>query len=199
MPLHQVLLVKKSYSERHHRNRRRVWKLDHMTKESDAGVMRGRHFVTEEHEEELEEFMQELEEDPTLRSQINLYKDADAMEDIAARKQKVQQMQQRPPAAAAAAAGIAECSDDDDEYDDDDDDDFPDVELNELLDELTLGGEGEGEEEEEEEAAPPQDVPAAPVSFAPAGAMQTPGINPHAPVEQFVLPGASDASPKFHF
>mmetsp|Transcript_38426 Transcript_38426/g.95583 ORF Transcript_38426/g.95583 Transcript_38426/m.95583 type:complete len:588 (+) Transcript_38426:183-1946(+) len=185
--LPEVLLVKKSYSDRHHRNRRRVWKLGHLTKESEPGVMRGRHLHTADHDLEMEEFMQELEEDPQLRSQINLYKDTEALERIAARNQK--------------GAHSSNIGDGMAVEEDEDDDDFPDVELNELLDELTIGG---AEEEEDEGAGDGTGGSAAatvaPVTFAPPDAMLKPGINPHASVEQFVLPGSTPgATPKFHF
>ena len=70
--LPEVILVKKSYSERRHRARRRVWKLRALEKDADAGVIRGRHLDTTSHEMEYEDFLQELEEDPSLRSQINM-------------------------------------------------------------------------------------------------------------------------------
>ena len=146
--------------------------------------------------------MQDLEEDPTLRSQINLYKDTEAMASQADRQarrvqqQAQEQMHRRQQVAGAAAAAAAAEEDDDD----DDDDDFPDVELNELLDELTLeaededdsdGGEGEGEGD-----VPSSQSSVPPVSFAPSDALQTPGINE--PVQPFQLP-EGNSNVKFHF
>ena len=51
-----------------------------MQKEEDPGVTRGRGVSTEAYEADYEEFMQDLEEDPSLRSQINLYKDEAALQ-----------------------------------------------------------------------------------------------------------------------
>ena len=78
--LPDVVLVKKSYSERRRRPKRRGGKLRGMQKEEDPGVTRGRGVSTEAYEADYEEFMQDLEEDPSLRSQINLYKDEAALQ-----------------------------------------------------------------------------------------------------------------------
>ena len=51
-----------------------------MQKEEDPGVIRGRGLNTEAYEADYEEFMQDLEEDPSLRSQINMYKDQAAIQ-----------------------------------------------------------------------------------------------------------------------
>ena len=250
--LPEVLLVKKSYSDRRHRERKkgRVWKLKQLDKEKDAGVVRGRKMDTTEHDTEYEEFMQELEEDPAMRSQINLYKDHDALEErqmrMAAKQAEaataraghaigsvsagsVFSSAPAPPAggcsshdaemataaaakvsgrscaaamAASSAAALASAPPHppaglDDDYDaeeegEDGDDDFPDVGLEELLDELTLGAVGEGGDEgEDDDAADDADggVPReiGPVIFAP----------PQPVVEQFKIPDGSDA--KFHF
>lgn len=44
--LPEVILVKKSYSDKRHRQRRRVWKLRGLEKEAEPGVQRGRQFET---------------------------------------------------------------------------------------------------------------------------------------------------------
>ncbi|KAL3911535.1 MAG: hypothetical protein SGPRY_008654 [Prymnesium sp.] len=160
-----VMLVKKSYSDRHHRNRR-VWKLEHLQKESEPGVLRGRHLNMESHEMEMENFMQELEEDPQLRSQINLYKDKDAMQALEARKNKSHPQQPHFMETTLTA----------NEEDEGTDDDFPDVELNELLDEMTLNGPEEPEEDEINVSVEScTETAVAPVTFAPADAMLKPG------------------------
>ena len=121
--LPDVILVKKSYSERRKRARgRRVWKLHLLPKEDDPGVQHGREIDTSKYEADYEDFMQELEEDPALRSQINLYRDPESIE----LKQK----------RAQHATFVAAPSDSDGELKDDE---FPDVGLDELLEELTLG------------------------------------------------------------
>ena len=214
--LPEVLLVKKSYTERRgtKAQRRRLWKLRTLEKERDAGVQRGRNMDTASYEQEYESFMQELEEDPDMRSQINLYKDEEAIEAkaqreaaIAAERARAAQRMVEAQAAAeandAAAAAAAQAAAqqamvqaqmagdgaDYDADDNDEDDDFPDVGLEELLDDLTLGGDGPIDEGEEGESS--ATVAPAPVTFAPAGVA--------GPSEdQFALPGGN-ANATFHF
>mmetsp|Transcript_342 Transcript_342/g.984 ORF Transcript_342/g.984 Transcript_342/m.984 type:complete len:131 (+) Transcript_342:60-452(+) len=99
--------------------RRRVWRLKVLHKQVDdkitpVDVDRGRH--------DYESFLQDLEEDPDMRGEVNLYKDPAA---ITAR-------QQPAPGGTAPATGAT---------DDDDGDELSDAEdvgLEELLDDLTL-------------------------------------------------------------
>ncbi len=65
-----MLLVKKSYSERRRRTRRRRWKLEAMDKENEPGVQRGRRMDYAAHDAEYEQFLQDLEEDPDMRAQV---------------------------------------------------------------------------------------------------------------------------------
>ena len=146
--LPEVVLVKKSYSERRRREsgmrRRRTWRLRHLEKENETGVLRGRHLNTDHDDAEYEAFLQELEEDPTMRQQIALYRDEEAIAMNVDRAAKVTPAaasgaaasSSTPAAPAAAAPGLG---DDDDDDDGPLDDDFPEVGLEELLDELTLG------------------------------------------------------------
>jgi nonsense-mediated mRNA decay protein 3 len=76
----EVVLVKKSYPEKF-RAKKRSWKLKRMAKEyneiADSSVTRnkkGGGDAFERAQREYEEFLQELEEDPELRGEINLYK-----------------------------------------------------------------------------------------------------------------------------
>eukprot|EP00967_Tisochrysis_lutea_P064764 scaffold84013_cov28-Tisochrysis_lutea.AAC.2 len=125
--LPDVVLIKKSYSERRRKSRRRAWKLHNLNKEEDESewtVQRGRKLDTSKYDHEFEEFLQDLEEDPSMRAQINLYKDKEAILaqtrlDEKRREQAVDESESEE------AAG--------------EDDDFPEVGLEELLDELTLG------------------------------------------------------------
>lgn len=155
--------------------------------------------------------MQDLEEDPSLRAQINLYKDEDA---LALKKAKEMERRARADRAAAAssvasngvAAGPSSGGDgkqrvvdsddedgvasevDDGESDGPEDDDFPDVGLEELLDDLALGADEDDELPPGVEAGcseAPTEVE--PVVFAP----------PPVPVAQFTLPEGNDA--KFYF
>jgi membrane protein involved in colicin uptake len=158
--------------------------------------------------------MQELEEDPDMRSQINLYKDEEAIEAKAQREAAIAAERARAAQRMAEAQAAAEANDavaaaaaqaaaqqamvqaqmagdgaDYDADDNDEDDDFPDVGLEELLDDLTLGGDGPIDEGEEGESS--ATVAPAPVTFAPAGVA--------GPSEdQFALPGGN-ANATFHF
>uniref|UniRef100_A0A1B6I271 60S ribosomal export protein NMD3 n=1 Tax=Homalodisca liturata TaxID=320908 RepID=A0A1B6I271_9HEMI len=62
-----VILVKKMYTDRAARKKRRKWQLKHLPLEEDA------HPYSEE--KDYEEFLAELEEEPATRQQINIYKD----------------------------------------------------------------------------------------------------------------------------
>jgi len=73
----------------------------------------------------------------------------------------------------------------DDDGDDDDDGDFPDVGLEELLDDLALGADEDGDGELAGSSGTTNEI--SPVTFAP----------PVAPVPQFTLPEGNDA--KFFF
>ena len=203
-------------------------------------------------EADYEDFLQELEEDPEMRKQINLYKDHEALEEMemerAARQMEVSAARvgraigtvsansvfaapSQAAAAAAAAAGSSSSSagvpaavtppamlpamlpamrlpnglEDDEEGDgeggEDEEDDFPDVGLEELLDELTLGAgepDGEGGEDEDEDgeggAARSRTREIGPVMLAaPQPAIELGGPS----VEQFQLPEGSEV--KFCF
>ena len=68
-----VVLVKKVYAEKSVRNRRRKWKLKHMqglhhTVGAGSSVSDGGY--------EYNDFLEDLEEDPELRKNVNVYKDA---------------------------------------------------------------------------------------------------------------------------
>ena len=154
-----VMLVKKTYPNRRKKNRSRKWKLRSIAKEpgeegetSSArgaiGRLGGRD--RKKVEEDYEIFLRDLEEDPELRSGINLYKaEEPKMEtDVPDRKtkKKIQfAMEVDDTPAVPVPAELAE----DTEEDEGEEPDFPEVKLEELLegfDELTLAaGEGEGE------------------------------------------------------
>ncbi|KAL3289186.1 hypothetical protein HHI36_003622 [Cryptolaemus montrouzieri] len=61
-----VFLVKKYYGDRSSRNRNRIWKLKHLTNESEALHL---------DERDYNEFLDDLEEDVNLRQNINIFKD----------------------------------------------------------------------------------------------------------------------------
>ena len=68
-----VVLIKKVYADKSVRNRKRKWKLKHMEGILENGS------VTSEGNEDYNDFLQDLEEDPDLRQNINVYKDANKM------------------------------------------------------------------------------------------------------------------------
>lgn len=67
----QAIVVKKSFSDRT-RKRRRNWKLKEVVEVDTEMTTK----ETERHETDREGFMRDLEEDPDLRSAINIYKDS---------------------------------------------------------------------------------------------------------------------------
>jgi len=66
-----VVLVKKHYVDKALRNRKRKWKLKHM-----EGFP---HMDTESCNDEFQDFANDLEEDPMLRQNVNIYKDKTKM------------------------------------------------------------------------------------------------------------------------
>ena len=135
-----VILVKKSYAEKRKKRRdrgyQRAWELKRMDiheEETNGKNKNGDDAERRQQDEEL--FMQELEEDFEGRAQINVYKkkqDLDAV--IAANKNAL---------------------DNETDDDEDDDGDVPEINLEELLDDMKLSDVDEDDEEnegEEEEA-----------------------------------------------
>lgn len=115
--LPDVVLVRKSYEERRRKRQGkgqgRSWKLKRMAIDSDDTMVlkKGQQAQADKRQQDLERFMQELEEDPEMRSRVALYKD---------------------PAHKAAAAQKMDAMTDGD----DDEDDLPDIPLEELLDDM---------------------------------------------------------------
>jgi nonsense-mediated mRNA decay protein 3 len=132
LQLPDVVLVRKSYAARRRARREkgggaatlvRPWRLRRLAvAPSDSEVTAARRAGAEEEEEEA--FLEEIEEDPELRARVALYKDRNADAAAAARAARAQQPR----------------------GDDSDSDEFPEVPLEELLDEMTLrsGGGGDG-------------------------------------------------------
>jgi len=67
----EVVLVRKTYPERRKKKKQRHWRLKQMNKEVDEQM---READEEKAEKDFENFMEDLEEDPELRSQVQLYK-----------------------------------------------------------------------------------------------------------------------------
>ncbi|CAF1114680.1 unnamed protein product [Rotaria sp. Silwood1] len=99
--LADVILVKKVYADKSVRNRRRQWKLKHLDVE-DAGS------VNSTIERDYTEFLEDLEEDPVLRQNINVYRD----------EKKLQETSNK--------------------IDDATEEDLPHIELNEMLADMTM-------------------------------------------------------------
>ena len=130
-----VILVKKTYPRRR-KGRSRHWKLKSIAKEAEEaeegakGTGRGaigrRGGLDQSRAEaDYEIFLQELEEDAELRGTVNLYK-ANKEDDSARRERKGMAMDSTPTVVATG----------DDESGIDEDDGFPEIKVDELLDEL---------------------------------------------------------------
>ena len=68
--LPEVILVKKLFAEKTVRNRRRKWKLRHLDADGMDVTSVNRDYT---------DFLEDLEEDPAFRQNINIYKDAARM------------------------------------------------------------------------------------------------------------------------
>ncbi|KAI9204521.1 NMD3-domain-containing protein [Polychytrium aggregatum] len=116
--LPDVVLVRKAYPNARRKRRTRNWKLQQLAKEEEEGVVKAK---SEKAKAELdyEMFLRDLEEDPELRSMVNLYKDA-------AQSNKVVPIIE------------SENQDDDEMMDEDDEpeEDFPEINMDELLEEM---------------------------------------------------------------
>ena len=148
-----VILVRKAYPNRRKNKKSRNWRLRSMAKEEGeegetgggrgaVGRMGGRD--QKKVEEDYELFLRDLEEDPEMRSAVNLYK-ADGAKSGKDRPRtsdakpanKTQNAMEVDEAPAPAAEPVSEADEEDEA-----EADFPEVKLDELLenfDEMTLG------------------------------------------------------------
>jgi len=76
----EIILVKKAFANRRKKIRQRHWKLSQLTIETGDGKEKKGHQVDQDRN--YEEFLRDLEEDPEMRSQVNLYKVAEAPESM---------------------------------------------------------------------------------------------------------------------
>ncbi|CAG8541670.1 2551_t:CDS:2 [Paraglomus brasilianum] len=107
--LPDVILIKKAYPNRRRKNKPRNWKLNKLDKEAgDGGIRRG---DVDKDNVDYEMFLRDLEEDPELRQSVNLYKN---------KKLKT------------------EMEIDGAEADEEEEADFPEVRLDELMEDLTI-------------------------------------------------------------
>ena len=166
-----IILVKKAYPNRRKKTKTRSWKLRSIAKEAGeegetgsgrgvVGRMGGRD--TKKVEQDYELFLRDLEEDPEMRGMVNLYKTEGMKSEKAGSglaggktRRKVQ-----PAMDVDDSHGEAEVEMDGapEEEEEEEEADFPEVKLDELLDnfdEMTLGdgdGDGDGDGGETEES-----------------------------------------------
>ncbi|GAW03493.1 NMD3-domain-containing protein [Lentinula edodes] len=141
-----IMLVKKTYPNRRKKNKSRGWKLRSIGKEAgeEGETGSGRGVVgrlggrdQKKVEEDYEHFLRDLEEDPEMRSAVNLYKSTDV---------NMKTETKRGPKKPQFAMDIDETPRQIEE-EEEEEADFPEIQLDELLegfDEMTLG---EGREE----------------------------------------------------
>jgi len=150
-----IMLVKKTYPNRRKKNKSRNWKLRSIGKEAGeegetgsgrgvVGRLGGRDQKKVEQDYEL--FLRDLEEDPEMRSAVNLYKADVDMKAAAAAEAK------KGPRKPQFAMDVDETTPTrpEDGEEEEEEADFPEIQLDELLegfDELTLG-DGEGDTSE---------------------------------------------------
>lgn len=151
-----VVLVKKSYPNRRKKNKQRDWKLKSIAKEAEEGAgmnegsgygrgALGRRGGLDQKrvERDYEIFLQSIEEDKEMRSAINLYKGkprtaTESAPDVSmgrpkdSGKKRKNQFAMEVDNQGAAAGAPSE----DDAHDDGNEADFPDVKLDELLDDF---------------------------------------------------------------
>lgn len=152
-----VVLVKKTYPNRRKKNKARNWRLRSMAKEAEAddtgrgvvGRLGGRDQKKVDQDYEL--FLRELEEDPELRGAVNMYKARDNPEGagsgLAGGKTR-KKAQFAMDVDGGRAPSTAPTTGTEAEGEGEEEGDFPEVKLNELLeefDEMTLG---DGDEQE---------------------------------------------------
>lgn len=140
-----VVLVKKTYPNRRKKSRPRNWKLRSIAKvaeeNADAGLGRGAlgrrgGLDSQRVEKDYELFLRDLEEDPELRSAINIYKDdKDVAMAPAATNGGKNKSSKQMQTVQEDADGDEDMQEDNVEEEDDDEaeEDFPDIQLDELL------------------------------------------------------------------
>lgn len=126
--LPDVILVKKSYPQRRKKTRQRKWKLQQLGKEVDELLPRKQDQARIENDMEM--FMRDIEEDPEFRSNINIFKNAQVKDDEE-----------------ISMAGDSEVEEED----------FPEISLEEMLDEMQLNMDGPDEEPSAPSAAPAEE------------------------------------------
>eukprot|EP01091_Cochliopodium_minus_P006495 TRINITY_DN1641_c0_g1_i3.p2 TRINITY_DN1641_c0_g1~~TRINITY_DN1641_c0_g1_i3.p2 ORF type:complete len:195 (-),score=63.70 TRINITY_DN1641_c0_g1_i3:26-610(-) len=120
--LPSVVVISKSYPKRRKRKNTRYWKLKSMTKDEDQHKKND----SKKREKDYEEFLDELDQEPELRSEINLYRVPNTERIYNERNIKTDEMQD---------------SGEDEDDNDVDEDDFPEVKLSELMNDMSINNE----------------------------------------------------------
>jgi len=143
-----VILVKKKFkTSQKKRIERRKWKLKRMQVENDEGLIRVKDNVKDE--QDFNDFQDDLEEDPDLRREVNLYKDPDRIRAANADGEENEENKM---------------NDSDEEDSESDSDDVPEVPLAELLDGLHINEDSDEDDEEGLIFPDGSKIPACPMS-----------------------------------
>lgn len=127
--LPDVILVRKSYPNRRKKNKQRKWKLQQLGKEVDDALPRRQDQARIENDMEL--FMRDIEEDPEFRSTINIFKNN---------------------------AYDPQAKSDNDMTDAEEEEDFPEISLEEMLDELHINADGPDDELQHQQQHQDEDI-----------------------------------------
>lgn len=119
--LPDVVLVRKAYPARRKKTRQRNWKIQQLGKEVDEMLPRKQDQAKIENDMEL--FMRDIEEDPEFRSTINIFKQENVQPQTV----------------------------DNDEMTDAEDEEFPEISLEEMLDEMAINMDGPDHQDQDED------------------------------------------------
>jgi nonsense-mediated mRNA decay protein 3 len=133
-----VLLVRKTYPTRQDRQNNRVFKLKRLPMHKDDNA--NEPLQEDRNARDFEHFLRDIEEDPDQRAEINLYADKAAMARLA-RKRHEKLLAKRAAEAQGEATLMDGAGADDDSVASDDA--FPEVDIAELLEEMSLRSEAD--------------------------------------------------------
>ncbi|CAO3591254.1 unnamed protein product [Absidia cylindrospora] len=124
-----VILVRKSYPARRKKNKQREWKIKQLGKEVDEMLPRKQDQA--KMDQDMETFLRDIEEDADFRATVNIFKSQ-------------QKSNANAPTASANDGDDDESKeataqpDDDDDNDEEEEEDFPDISLEEMMDEMQI-------------------------------------------------------------
>lgn len=147
--LPDVILVKKSYSmiKKANRQRRRAFELKTLPKESSEERQLKKSEILQ-NERDLEEFMNDIEEDPELQGKVNLYKRKTNAVVQSSKASKDATMDDDDSKDAKSNKATKATKDDDDEEEEEGVEDFPEIDMDQLLDDMGNVRIGQIDEEE---------------------------------------------------